>query len=291
MKPAAFEYCRPDSLAEALALLSEYGDEAAVLAGGLSLGPLLNMRMARPEVVIDINRLADLARIERDGEVLRLGALVRQADVLASAECQDLVPLLVAALGHVGHYQTRSRGTLAGSAAHADPSAEVPLCLKTLAGAVELTSERQVRRVPADDFFQGTLTTARADDEMITALLWPTDRGRQGFAFEEVSERRGDFAIVAAAAWAERHDYDEGYRYGLGLGGVEEWSLVSRGGGRRAPEDLAEFADEVIAGVTEDIEPMRDQRASAAYRRHLADHLGRKVLLRALETALGEVQS
>ncbi|MDP6343379.1 MAG: FAD binding domain-containing protein, partial [Alphaproteobacteria bacterium] len=111
MKPAAFEYCRPDSLAEALALLSEYGDEAAVLAGGLSLGPLLNMRMARPEVVIDINRLADLARIERDGEVLRLGALVRQADVLASAECQDLVPLLVAALGHVGHYQTRDRGT------------------------------------------------------------------------------------------------------------------------------------------------------------------------------------
>lgn len=285
MKPAPFEYCRPDTLAETLALLAEFGDEAAILAGGLSLGALLNMRMVRPTVVIDVNRLSELTRIERAGGHLRTSALVRQADALASAECRELLPLLIAALGHVGHYQTRSRGTLAGSVAHADPSAEIPLCLTTLAGEVELTSERQVRRVPAGDFFLGALSTARAGDEMITALLWPVDLGRAGIAFEEISERRGDFAIVAAAAWAERHADDEGYRYGLGLGGVEDRPMWTRGGIGRAPDDLADLAAEITDGLTRDLAPMRDQRASADYRLHLAGHLGHRAILRALEQA------
>lgn len=288
MKPAPFEYCRPDTVAEALALLAEFGDEAAILAGGLSLGALLNMRMARPGVVIDINRLGELARIEADGDHLRMGALVRQADVLASPQCRDALPLLIAALGHVGHYQTRSRGTLAGSVAHADPSAEIPLCLGTLSGQVELTSVRQVRRVSADDFFLGALATTRAGDEMITALLWPTDLGRVGTAFEEISERQGDFAIVAAAAWARRHADDESYRWGLGLGGVEERPTCTRGGSRLALDDLVGDATRIVNDLTDDLEPMGDRRASADYRRHLAGHLGYRTLLRALEGAAAE---
>ena len=275
MKPAPFTYCRPDSLADVLALLGEYGDEAAVLAGGMSLMPLLNMRMARPEVILDINRLDDLARIERDGDYLRTGALVRQADALASVECQEMVPLLVAALGYVGHYQTRSRGTLAGSVAHADPSAEVPLCLTVLGGEVELTSERQVRRVRAENFFLGALTTDRAEDEFITALLWPIRRS--AIAFEEVSERRGDFAIVAAAAWAEYSA--DGIHYGLGLGGIEDRPIGTSG----SLEDTSSLAERVGRELIEGLEAMDDNRASAAYRRHLAGHLGQKVLQQVLQ--------
>ena len=275
MKPAPFTYCRPDSLADVLALLGEYGDQAAVLAGGLSLGPLMNMRMARPEVVVDINRLDGLARIERDGDNLRTGALVRQAEALASAECKEMVPLLVAALEYVGHYQTRSRGTLGGSVAHADPSAEVPLSLTALGGEVELTSERQVRRVRAGDFFLGALTTDRAEDEFITALLWPIRRS--AIAFEEVSERRGDFAIVAAAAWAEYSA--DGIHYGLGLGGIEDRPIGTSG----SLEDTSSLAERVSRELIEGLEAMDDNRASAAYRRHLAGHLGLQVLQQVMQ--------
>ena len=150
MKPAPFEYCRPETLDEAVALLAEFGDDALVMAGGLSLGALLNMRMVRPEAVIDINGLSGLDTIEVVGDEVRTGALARQADALASPICKEALPLLIAGLGHVGHYQTRSRGTLCGSVAHADPSAETALCLATLGGDVELTSARGVRRMPVD---------------------------------------------------------------------------------------------------------------------------------------------
>ena len=200
MKPAPFEYCRPESLDEALAVLLEFGDEALVMAGGLSLGALLNMRMVRPKVIVDINGLETLAQIERVEGYIRIGALVRQADVLVSAECGAALPLLIAGLHNLGHYQTRSRGTLGGSVAHADPSAETPLCLATLGGEVELSSKRGVRRIVAREFFKGALTTAREGDEMVTALYWPILDEGTGIAFEEINERRGDFAIVAAAA-------------------------------------------------------------------------------------------
>jgi 2-furoyl-CoA dehydrogenase FAD binding subunit len=279
MKPAPFEYCRPESLTEVLSLLGEHGDEAALLAGGLSLGPLLNMRLARPTLVIDLNRLDELATIELADGYLRTAALVRQADVEASAEARQELPLLVAALAHVGHYQTRSRGTLAGSVAMADPSAEIPLCLATLGGEVELSSSRGVRRVAADDFFQGALTTARAEDEMITALFWPVAGDETGTTFEEISERRGDFAIVAAAAWVERLP-DGGLRYRLGLGGVEERPHCHQGE-VAVPEDFDGLAAELVRGIS----PLGDQRASADYRRHLAGVLARRALQTAFERA------
>ena len=270
MKPAPFTYCRPENLADTLSLLSEYEDEAVVLAGGLSLLPLLNMRMARPEIVVDINQLNELASIEHDGDYLRTGALVRQAEALASTECQKFVPLLIKALDFVGHYQTRSRGTLVGSAAHADPSAEVPLCLATLGGQVELTSERQVRRIPAEEFFLGALTTDRAPDEMITALLWPIRS--TATAFQEISERRGDFAIVAAAAWAE--NTDEGIRYGLGIGGIEDRPICTSGVG----DGTKTLAERVSHELLEGLNAMDDKRASSDYRHHLSVHLGQQVL-------------
>ncbi len=286
MKPAPFEYCRPEGLTEALSLLAEYGDEAAILAGGLSLGPLLNTRMARPTVVIDINRLEDLGRIERTDTHLCMGALVRQAEVMDSPECKTALPLLVAALGYVGHYQTRSRGTLAGSVAMADPSSEIPLALATLAGEVELTSTRGVRRVAADDFFQGALTTARADDEMITALFWPLGSGRAG-VFEEISERPGDFAIVSAAAWAHQKPGEGPLRYCLGLGGVEDRPHCLRGE-VAMPDDPADLAAEISQAASREISPVSDQRAGADYRRHLVGHLGAKALRAALEQAVAE---
>ena len=278
MKPAPFTYCRPKDLVDTLALLSEFEDEAVVLAGGLSLVPLLNMRMARPEIVIDINKLDELANIEQEGDYLKTGALVRQSEVLASTECKMLVPLLIKALDFVGHYQTRSRGTLAGSAAHADPTAEVPLCLATLGGQVELTSKQQVRQVSAEDFFLGALTTDRAPDEMITALLWPI-RGAAA-AFQEISERRGDFAIVAAAAWAE--NTDEGVLYGLGVGGVEDRPICITG----VVNDITTVAEQVSHELIEGLKAMDDKRASSIYRLHLSAHLSQQVLHEALQEAV-----
>lgn len=272
MKPAPFEYCRPETLDEAVALLAEFGDDALVMAGGLSLGALLNMRMVRPEAVIDINGLSGLDTIEVVGDEVRTGALARQADALASPICKEALPLLIAGLGHVGHYQTRSRGTLCGSVAHADPSAETALCLATLGGDVELTSARGVRRMPVDEFILGALATSREGDEMVTALYWPAAIPGVRVAFEEISERHGDFAIVAAAAWVAPSD--SGWRYGFGLSGVEDRPLALRGTVSLA----ANSVDEIFEVLDLDLSPMSDRRASADYRRHLAEHLGKHVL-------------
>ena len=272
MKPAPFEYCRPETLDEAVALLAEFGDDALVMAGGLSLGALLNMRMVRPEAVIDINGLSGLDTIEVVGDEVRTGALARQADALASPICKEALPLLIAGLGYVGHYQTRSRGTLCGSVAHADPSAETALCLATLGGDVELTSARGVRRMPVDEFILGALATSREGDEMVTALYWPAALPGVRVAFEEISERHGDFAIVAAAAWVAPSD--SGWRYGFGLGGVEDRPLALRGTVSLA----ANSVDEIFEVLDLDLSPMSDRRASADYRRHLAEYLGKHVL-------------
>jgi 2-furoyl-CoA dehydrogenase FAD binding subunit len=194
---------------------------------------------------------------------------------------------LAAALPNVGHYQTRSRGTLAGSVAHADPSAEIPLCLAVLGGEVELASTRGRRRMAVGDFIQGAMANAREADEMVTGLVWPTTTAPTGVAFIEVSERHGDFAIVAAAAWARRAD-DGTYHYALGLGGVEDRPQVVTGTVSLLPGDLAELAGQAADGLARRLEPMHDPRASAAYRRHLAGHLAAETLNRALERASTE---
>lgn len=284
MKPAAFEYCRPESLKETLALLSELGDDAAVLAGGMSLGPMLNLRLARPRAVVDITRLGELEGVEvRDGTVVTRAGL-RQADAMGERVLTEAVPLLAKALPWVGHVQTRSRGTLAGSVAHADPSAEIPLCLATLDGSVVLRGRRRERRLRAREFFLGVMTTARSPGELIVALQWPKRRPGEGFGFAEVAERHGDFAI-AACACRLRVEHGRITALDVGLGGIEDRPVVPDAGeciGEPPEEALTEeFAKRIAAGL----HPMSDHAATPAFRRALARRLVRDTVAEALAQA------
>ena len=289
MKPAPFDYCRADTLDEALELLEEFGADGAVLAGGLSLGAMLNMRLARPGAVIDINRVPDLDRVDADGETVVTGALVRQSDAMRSPVLSESVPLLAEALPHVGHFQTRNRGTLGGSAAHADPSAEIPLSLVTLGGEIVLRSKARERRVPAREFFVSILTTGRDPDELLTGLVWPSRRPRTGYAFEEIAQRHGDFAITAAAGMAELRSDGTIDSVALGLGGVEDRPYVADtapyAGAPASLETAAEIAEAAAAAA----DPMEDAQANGDYRRQLVRVLGARVLTRAFERAGAEV--
>jgi len=267
MKPRKFGYCRPDTLDEALALLAEHGDQACVLAGGQSLVPMLNLRLVDSALVIDISRIAALASIRETDDHLEIGAATTQARLLAHPGLERAVPLLARALPFVGHVQTRSRGTVCGSLAHADPSAELPLCLATLGGSVVLRSTRGERVLAAADFQTGALTTARAPDELVVAARFPTARAGQGIAFAEVARRHGDFAIVALAAVA-----DQG-ALRLGVGGVADRPTVRAWTGL-ASADLPD----VLNDLAWDLGGRDDLHATAHFRRDLVRRLGRTVL-------------
>ncbi len=286
MKPAPFDYLRPESVTEALVALAQYGDDARLIAGGQSLGPMLNMRVATPNVLIDINDLGDLAGIDADRDGLATGTLVRQADVLADGALRRLVPLLAKALPHVGHYQTRNRGTLGGSVAHADPSAEIPLCLATLGGEVELRSKRKRRRLPAAQFFQSALVTAREPDEMITALYWPGSGESQRCAFLEFAVRHGDYAIVAVACVAEGQGGRGTLR--LGFGGCGETpqviTLEKPGQGASDTKTIEAMAVDAAGKIS----CQSDLMASADYRRQLARVLAGKALLEVCATEVAD---
>ncbi|MGB7256439.1 MAG: FAD binding domain-containing protein, partial [Xanthobacteraceae bacterium] len=193
MKPRPFDYIRPDTVEEVLALLAEYGDDARILAGGQSLLPMLNLRLIDPAALIDISRIAGLDAIRDRGNIIEIGAAVTQNKLMAWRQLKLKLPLLAAALPFVGHFQTRNRGTICGSIAHADPSSEIPLALAVVGGAVVLRSQRGERVLPAEAFQQDMLTTARAPDELIAAVRFPVIEGK-GAAFDEVAPRHGDFA-------------------------------------------------------------------------------------------------
>jgi 2-furoyl-CoA dehydrogenase FAD binding subunit len=278
MKPVAFEYCRPDTVEEALALLKEFGSDASIASGGLSLGAMLNMRLVRPRALIDINRIAALSAIAIGDAMATTGTLVRQAAAMKSPELAAGVPLLARALPNVGHYQTRSRGTLGGSVAHADPSAEIPLSLVTLGGAVRLQSASGTREVQAREFFHGVLTTDRRADEMVTALIWPLRAKKTGYAFEEIAQRHGDFAITAAAAEATVADDGTIAALSLGLGGVEDRPFVAATASFRGKPATAETAREIAETAAAACDPMVDLQANADYRRQLVRVLGARVV-------------
>jgi CO/xanthine dehydrogenase FAD-binding subunit len=285
MKPVAFEYCRPDSLGEALDLLAERRERAAVLAGGMSLGPMLNLRMVRPERVIDISRLGGLDGIEVRGDRIVTGATVIQADALDSGVIRKELPLLALALPWVGHFQTRNAGTLGGSVAHADPSAEIPLCLVVSDATVVLRGRRRERRVRAREFFVGALTTARQPDELLVAIDWLRAPADAGHAFEEIAQRHGDFAIAAAACQIRLDGAERIAALALGLGGVEDRPIAVDSAtfvGRPADAATAQALAHYICGS---LDPMADHTASADYRRALAQVLIERVLLRAVEDA------
>lgn len=279
MKPAPFKYIRPESLPEALAALADCGDDVRVMAGGQSLGAMLNMRIVTPAVLMDINRVSGLDSIAGTNGTISTGAMVRQADALGNADISKAVPLLARALPNVGHYQTRNRGTLGGSVAHADPSAEIPLILVTLGGAVELRSKRRSRKVAAAEFFCSTLVTARESDELVTALHWPSRQSGDRCAFIEFAVREGDFAIVAVAGVVNTRSG----RLRLGFGGCGETpQLVER-------EDITSLDESTIASIAQDaaagLDYKSDLLAAADYRRHLAATLARQVMSAAVQEA------
>jgi 2-furoyl-CoA dehydrogenase FAD binding subunit len=267
MKPAAFDYIRADSLEEVLHLLGEYGEDARILAGGQSLMAALNMRLAQPRVLIDISRIEALSRIRLRRGVMTVGAAVTQAAVEQVVQDQSSVPLLAQALPHLGHFQTRNRGTVCGSIAHADPSAELPLCLATLGGTVELRSRRRSRSVAASDFFQGVLTTARQADELLVSAQFPMARKNTRYGFVEFSMRHGDFALVALAGVVS----DEETR--LGVGGVADRPWVETLPTANGPD-----LDAALEDLAWKLGAQDDQHASAKYRRHLVRHLGRALI-------------
>lgn len=195
MKPARFDYVRPESLDGALAALAEGGDDAKVLAGGQSLVPALNMRLLRPELLVDVNHIVGLDEIHAEKGALRVGGTVRQADPRLRTH-----PVLAAVLPHVGHTVTRNRGTVCGSIAHADAAAELPLALVATGGSAFAASTRGRREIPAEELFLGPYTTALAADELVVETVWPDLVEGDGFAFEELAQRGGDYALCMAAA-------------------------------------------------------------------------------------------
>jgi len=285
VKPVAFDYHRPQTVSEAVALLADEREEAALLAGGMTLGPMLNLRMVRPRAVIDISRIQALQTVSlmRSG-VVATGAGVVQNDALASDLIARELPLLALALPWVGHFQTRNRGTLGGSVAHADPSAEIPLSLVVSGGTVVLQSRRRERRVPAREFFVGALMTQREPDEMVTALEWPRAVPDAGHAFAEIAQRHGDFAIAAAACSVRLGQNDRVEELSLGVGGVESRPIAidaTRYIGRPGGEIAASVSEHAAASVT----PMEDHSASADYRVALTQVLVERAIGDALKMA------
>ena len=267
MKPARFDYLRADTLAEAHEMLAEYGNDARVLAGGQTLMPMLSMRLARPQLLIDIMRLPDLQKIAPAANSIRVGAGVRQAELQDWPELSASQPLLAAALPWVGHAQTRNRGTVCGSAAHADPSAEIPLALVALEGVIELSSRRKRRHVKAQDFFIGIMSTAREASELIEAVHFPKARKDHGYAFHEFGRRHGDFAIVACAAIAS------GKTARLAIGGVAD-RPVARDFGTLDGSAL----DDALNVFAFDLDARDDLHATSSYRRELVRRMGRSTI-------------
>jgi 2-furoyl-CoA dehydrogenase FAD binding subunit len=270
MKPAAFDYVRAEHLDEALDVLGREGSEARIIAGGQSLLPMLNMRLARPRTLIDIMRLSGFARIERKTATVVVGAGVRQAALLDWPELSQALRLVALALPWTGHVQTRSRGTVCGSIAHADPSAELPLVLCALGGEVHLRSAKRHRRVAAREFFNGMMVTARADDELIEAVSFPVDQKR--CAFREVARRHGDFAIVACAAVATT----EGVR--LAVGGVADMPVA-----RDIPRLDGSALDDALNAFAYELDARDDVHATARYRRDLVRTIGRELVREVLQ--------
>ncbi len=267
MKPAPFDYVRVDTAAEAQALLAEFGADARILAGGQSLLAVLNMRLAAPRLLIDIAGVPELDYVRSEGRMLAIGAAVTQASLQAFPGLYRALPLVALALPHVAHIQIRNKGTVCGSLAHADPSAELPLVATALGGEVVLASQAGRRSVAADAFFLGMLQTACAADEMIVEVRLPLAAPGDRHAFREVALRQGDFALVALAAVAS------GRRLSLAVGGVADRPVV------RHWDELEEVdVADALNDYAWSLDAQDDVHATARYRRQLVRTLGGALL-------------
>jgi CO/xanthine dehydrogenase FAD-binding subunit len=279
MKPAAFDYVIADSIDMAVASLADGGGDAKIIAGGQSLVPMLNFRLLRPSVLIDINRIGDLAFIEESGKKIRIGALTRHYQLETSPVIARHLPVLASAMTHVAHLAIRNRGTIGGSLSHADPAAELPMMALLLDAELHIASASGKRTIAARDFFVGALTVDLARDDIVTEIVLPKLPPKTGWGFEEVARRSGDFALAATAATLT-----------LSAGVISQARIALTGVGAtpvRAAEAEALLVgqalepgliDRIIDAVRAAIEPDTDLHASSDYRRHLAGVLaGRAV--------------
>ena len=254
MKPAPFEYLRAGSLEETLHALSTHGEDIRVLAGGQSLVPMLNMRLAGPDILLDINGVSGLTGIEINGGNIRVGAMTRYREIASSPVIAKWVPLLPFALTHVAHRAIRNRGTLGGSMALADPAAEMPACALALDATVIVQSVRGERRIAANDFIRGVWETALARDELITAVEYPASSSKRAFSFLEFARRHGDFALAGVVAVANANDNVRVVTFGVGQRafrspGVEQWLTGASGHAILPPEIEAQYAEDVEAAA------------------------------------------
>jgi CO/xanthine dehydrogenase FAD-binding subunit len=287
MKPAPFEYHRPERVEEALALLASHGWDAKLLAGGQSLVPAMNFRLAQPAVLVDLNRIPGLDYIAERGGALRIGTMARQR----AAERSELValraPLLAEALPFVAHPQVRNRGTVGGSVAHADPAAELPAVMLALGARFHLAGPGGARAVEADGFFTGLFSTVLEPEEMLLEVEVPARGPAEGWAFDEISRRHGDFALAGLAAWVALGEDGRCSGARIALLGVGSGPVLAR-----AAADVLVARDATDEGIraaaaaaAAEIEPPSDIHASAAYRRRLVEVLVRRTLPRAFARA------
>jgi len=290
VKPAPFEYVAPESLEEATSLLGEHGEVGKILAGGQSLGPLLNMRLASPEVLIDINRLDELSYIRQRDGYLEIGALARQRTVERSPDIPRKWPLISDAMPYVGHMTLRNRGTVCGSIAHADPAAELPAVATALDAELRVLGPEGERKVSADEFFVSYMTTNLEPDELLAEVRFPPPRPRTGHAWIEIARRHGDYALVGTAAaltLSEDNTCDTARLVYTGVAPVpfDARDAVELLVGEEPSEELFAEAAEQAATASE---PGSDVHATAGYRRHLVRVLTRWALGKALERARGD---
>lgn len=290
MKPAPFHYAAPESIEEAVSLLEQHGDVAKVLSGGQSLGPLLNMRLASPEVLVDINRLAELAYIRCQDDHLLIGALARQRAIERSHVIPRKWPLLYEAVPCIGHPTLRNRGTVCGSLAHADPAAELPAVATALDARLRIRGPAGERVAHPGEFFVSYLSTSLRPDEVLVEVRFPPPRPRTGQAWLEVARRHGDYALVGVAAVLTLHEDGACGAARLVYTGVAPVPFDAHEAagllvGEEPTEDL--FSTVAERAATES-EPGSDVHASAGYRRHLVRVLTRRALGKALKRAKGE---
>jgi carbon-monoxide dehydrogenase medium subunit len=292
MKPSPFDYRRPDTLDEAIALLAQNEGDAQAIAGGQSLMPMLAFRVVSPRLLVDINRIPDLARIVIDQNGVTLGALVRWRDIERDTRLSAAHPLLRAGIAHVAHYQIRNRGTVGGSLAHADPAAEMPGLAVTCDAAIDIAGPNGRRTIKATEFFRGPLTTALNPDELIVSVKLPAWNAARCWAFEEFARRRGDFALAGVALFYDVDAAGRVERANVGAIGVGDTPVRLRAAekvllGRAV--DLATIRDASAASAS-DVEPPSDIHASSDYRRALLATLLERALARAADIALPEDQ-
>jgi carbon-monoxide dehydrogenase medium subunit len=286
MKPPAFEYRVAESVEAAVAMLADAGGEAKVLAGGQSLVPMLNFRLLRPAILVDVNRIPGLAYIKEEGDAIRLGALTRHYQLETSPVIAAHLPVLRAAMTHVAHLAIRNRGTIGGSLTHADPAAELPMMALLLDATISVASPRGRRTVAARDFFLGALSVALEPDELVTEVVFPKLPPNTGWGFEEVSRRHGDFALAAVSVTLTAAD-GKIAEARIAIAGADEKVLRASKAeallkGRALDPKLLDAACDAARAA---VSPNTDLHASSDYRRHLVGVLTGKALSAAWKRA------